>query len=236
MHAIWRPPYLHAERHSEEPRRVTWLELFYDLVYVATVIQMGNLLSHNVSWLGFLEFVALFIPIWWSWTGITFYMNRFVVDDLWHRLLIFLQIFAIATLGLSVQGAFGDLGSQFALAYVIIRLLLIIMYARAWIYIESARPVIVGFIRGFTFSSLLWLISVFVPAPWNYLIWALGMGIDLLTPFLPGTREHLRLAPADLEHLAERYGIFTIIVLGESFIKIINEDAFCTHDLAAILV
>ncbi|MBV7330011.1 low temperature requirement protein A [Chloroflexi bacterium TSY] len=225
MHSIWRPPYLHTEQTGEEERKVTWLELFYDLVYVATIIQMGNLLSHHVSWLGFLEFIVLFIPIWWSWTGITFYMNRFVVDDIWHRLLIFLQIFAIGTLGLSVQGAFADLSSQFALSYVAIRVLLILMYVRAWVYIESARPLVLGFIRGFSISSLIWLISAFVPAPFNYLLWAIGMVIDLITPFLPGTREHLRLVPADLEHLSERYGIFTIIVLGESFIKIITQDA-----------
>jgi low temperature requirement protein LtrA len=53
-------------------RKVTWLELFYDLVYVATLIQFGNSLSENISWSGLLRFTALFIPIWWSWTGVTF--------------------------------------------------------------------------------------------------------------------------------------------------------------------
>ena len=73
MHSIWRPPFLHTEAHEahgeahreahgEEERKVTWLELFYDLVYVATIIQMGNMLSHDISWLGFLKFIALFIP------------------------------------------------------------------------------------------------------------------------------------------------------------------------------
>ena len=107
MNSIWRPPYLHTAHDTEEERKVSWLELFYDLVFVATIIQLGNMLSHDVSWLGFLKFVALFIPIWWSWTGITFYMNRFIVDDVWHRLLVFIQIFGIATLGLSIQDAFG---------------------------------------------------------------------------------------------------------------------------------
>lgn len=224
MHTLWRRPRLHTDLPEHEERKVTWLELFYDLVYVATVIQLGNLLSHHVSWLGFLEFVALFIPIWWSWTGITFYMNRFVVDDIWHRVLIFLQIFAIATMGLSIQGAFAELSGQFALSYVIIRVLLILMYVRAWFGIESSRPVVQGFIQGFSISSVLWLVSAFVPAPINYLLWALGMVVDLSTPFWPNTRKFLQLAPADLEHLAERYGIFTIIVLGESFIKIISQD------------
>ncbi|MEM7134696.1 MAG: low temperature requirement protein A [Chloroflexota bacterium] len=225
MHVIWRPPLLHTEISEEKERKVTWLELFYDLVYVATVIQLGNLLSHNVSWLGFLEFIALFIPIWWSWTGITFYMNRFVVDDIWHRLLIFAQIFAIATMGLSIQGAFTDLSGQFALCYVIIRVLLILMYVRAWFHVESSRSVTWGFIQGFSISALFWLISAFVPTPFNYILWAIGMAVDMATPFLPNIRKYLQQTPAHLEHMAERYGIFTIIVLGESFIKIVSQDA-----------
>ena len=127
---LFQPPMLHttyAQLFGPE-RRVTWLELFYDLVYVATFIQLGNALSEDISWTGFLRFVALFIPIWWSWTGITFYFNRFVVDDIWHRILIFSQIFFIVILGISVQGAFSDLAAQFVLAYVGVRLILILLY------------------------------------------------------------------------------------------------------------
>ena len=115
---------------GEAERRVTWLELFYDLVYVAAIIQLGNALSKDVSWLGLVAFVALFIPIWWSWTGITFYINRFVVDDFWYRMLIFVQIGFIAILAMSVPKAFGELAVQFTLAYVGIRAILIVLYVR----------------------------------------------------------------------------------------------------------
>ncbi|MBV7337842.1 low temperature requirement protein A [Chloroflexi bacterium TSY] len=52
MHSIWRPPVLFTELDEEGERKVSWLELFYDLVYVTIVIQMGNLLSHNISLVG----------------------------------------------------------------------------------------------------------------------------------------------------------------------------------------
>ena len=116
VHKIWQPPHLHRDINPEEERKVTWLELFYDLVYVATLIQLGNTLSEEVTLMGFAQFAIVFTPIWWTWTGVTFYMNRFVVDDIWHRLLIFVQMCAIAWLGVSVEGAFGELAGQFALS------------------------------------------------------------------------------------------------------------------------
>jgi len=82
-------------RHTS--RSIQWLELFYDLVYVATLIQIGNFLSDNVSIVGFGQFIVLMMVIWWAWTGETFYQNRYVSDDLLHRGIVFLQIFAIAS-------------------------------------------------------------------------------------------------------------------------------------------
>ena len=73
--------------HGDE-QKVGWLELFYDLVYVATIIALGNKLSEDSSTEGVLAFAALFVPIWWSWTGMAFYMTRFNQDDVGHRLLV----------------------------------------------------------------------------------------------------------------------------------------------------
>lgn len=98
------------------------------------------------------------------------------------------------------------------------------MYVRAWVHIESARPVATDVILWFSVAALFWLASAFVPAPFNYLLWVVGMGVDLMPLILPGARERRLLVPFDLEHLSERFGIFTIIVLGESFIKIITKN------------
>ena len=221
---LLQPPMLHT-KHAEifgPERRVTWLELFYDLVYVATLIQLGNALSEDISWLGFLKFVALFIPIWWSWTGITFYLNRFVVDDIWHRILIFIQIFFIAILGISVQGAFSNLTTQFVLAYVGVRLMLTLLYLRAGMHQPEAKPLINRYAIGFSLAALVWLISIFLPPPYNYGLWVLGMVIDFATPTNPGTRKLFDLLPPHHEHMMERYGLLVIIVLGESFVKVIS--------------
>lgn len=86
MSELFTPPRLFSDVHFQNHtnRSVGWLELFYDLVYVATLIQIGNFLSDNLSLLGFGQFLVLFVVVWWAWTGETFYQNRYYVDDLVH--------------------------------------------------------------------------------------------------------------------------------------------------------
>ena len=97
-------------------RKVGWLELFYDLVYVASIVQLGNKLSEDVSTNGFIAFVLLFIPIWWVWMGTTFYANRFDADDLSHRFLIFGQIIVVSALAISVYDGLGETAVGFSLS------------------------------------------------------------------------------------------------------------------------
>ncbi|MEW5872840.1 MAG: low temperature requirement protein A [Chloroflexota bacterium] len=214
-------PRLHRAAHGEE-RKVTWLELFYDLVYVAVLIQLGNVLSEQISLEGFGRFVILFLPLWWAWTGMTFYMNRFVVNDLPHRLLIYLQITAIAVLGISLEGAFTGLTQQFSLAYAAIRLVQVLLYVRTWKHEPATRPLTQRYVTGYLVGIALWVVAGFLPMPYAAGLWLLALAIEIGNAFLPGTRALVSLLPPDAEHMRERYGIFIIIVLGESFIKTIT--------------
>src|ERR671918_757718 len=116
---------------TEEDRRATWLELFFDLVFVVTIAELGTRLSGDVTLHGFLEFMALFVPVWWAWAGFTFYANRFDTDDLLYRLLILVAMFAVAALATTVPDAFEGGSAGFALSYVCIRLVLLALYGRA---------------------------------------------------------------------------------------------------------
>lgn len=97
-------PRLHVDREGDPRRSVSWLELFYDLIYVAALIQLGEALSENVTWAGAGQFVALFSLLWWAWIGTTFFSNRIDADDLPHRLLVFVQMFAIGYLTVYTAG------------------------------------------------------------------------------------------------------------------------------------
>jgi low temperature requirement protein LtrA len=90
------------ESSSYKERHVTWLENIYDLIVAIIVLQLSRDLNQDVSVYGFLSFIALFIPVVWSWVGVTFYATRFETDDLAHRLLMLLQIAAAAFMTVSI--------------------------------------------------------------------------------------------------------------------------------------
>ena len=220
---LWQPPRLFQQAHAgHAERKVTWLELFFDLVYVATFIQLGDLLSENVSLLGFGQFALLFVPIWWSWTGITFFSNRFLADDWVHRVLIFTQILAIGAVGVSVKGAFTGLAVQFTVAYVAVRLIMVVLYYRAALRIPEAREFCLRYANGFLIAALIWLAAAFVPPPYTPLVWVADMLADFAVALSAKSRRLNAALPIDVHHTAERYGIFIIIVLGETFVKVLS--------------
>jgi low temperature requirement protein LtrA len=95
---IFKPPSLRSGYDREKERHATWLELFYDLVFVGAVSQLASILNENYSPLGVLKFSALFVPVWWAWAGHTFYLTRFDSDDVGRRILTLIQIIAVASL------------------------------------------------------------------------------------------------------------------------------------------
>ena len=222
MKHLLRPPRLWVGDAVEEasPRRATWLELFYDLVFVVAVSQLAHRLSTDVTVMGFLGFVALFIPVWWAWIGTTFYANRFDSDDLIRRILMGLHMLAIAALVVNVHHGLEESSGGFALAFAASRLMLVLEYLWAGWHIPKARKLTQRYAIGFSLGAMLWLISAFVPSPLQFGLWAIGLVIDFATPLTAGAM--LQQFPPHPEHLPERFGLFTIIVLGEAVIAVVN--------------
>jgi low temperature requirement protein LtrA len=214
------PPRLRIGEDSEEHRHATWLELFYDLVFVVAVSQLAHNLEEDVSLSGYLGFVFLFIPVWWSWIGTTMYANRFDSDDIGRRLLVALQMLTAAALAVNIHHGLDENAPGFALSYALGRAVLIVEYIRAGIHIPSARPLTTRYATGFAIAAVFWLISAFVSAPWRFVLWSVGIIIDLVTPFT-ATKFQLNLLP-HASHLPERFGLFTIIVLGEAIIAVVD--------------
>jgi low temperature requirement protein LtrA len=213
------PPRLRTVEEGFEERHATWLELFFDLVFVVAVAELGQNLTHDPTLHGFLLYVGLFIPVIWAWAGFTFYANRFDTDDLTYRLLILLAMFAVAALATNTPNAIEEGGRAFAVSYVFVRLVLLALYARAIRYVPQARPLAVLYFRTFSAGTFIWLISILVPAPGRYWLWAAALVCELAVPFLAWGR--LPGAAVDPRHLPERFGLFTIIVLGESVLSVV---------------
>jgi low temperature requirement protein LtrA len=202
-----------------DDRRATWLELFFDLVFVAAVGQLANALSAEPTTGRFFEFLGLFVPVWWAWMGFTYYANRFDTDDLVYRLLTLLAMFAVAVLATTVPSVFDGATAGFPLAYVGIRLVLLTLYARASRHVPEARALARTFLSAFGAAVVIWLVALALPQPWCYVLWGVAMLVELVTP-IPAWRL-LRDAPIHPRHIPERFGLLTLIVLGESVLAVV---------------
>lgn len=213
-------PTLRSIEAEHQERRATWTELFFDVVYIVTIARLAHELKQTPTLLGAAAFAGLFVPIWWSWIGVTTYADRFDSDDTTDRLLLAVQMLGVAALAVQIHEGVGINAPGLALAYCGLRLLLILFYARAWRHIPEARPLAARYMAGFSLALLPWLASVFVPPPLRFCLWATGIAIDLLTPLAARAQQgSLPLSPS---HLPERFGLFTIIVLGESVAAVVG--------------
>jgi low temperature requirement protein LtrA len=211
------PPRLRTTADPHEQRHATWFELFFDLVFVAAVGQLGAALAQDPSAPVFARFVALFVVIVWAWVLYTLYANRFDTDDLIFRLAKSGAMLAIAAVAVSLRRVMAGQGGTtgFAAGYVVLRVPLIALYGRARYHLRGRARALSGiYIAGYSATTGLWLLSILVPAPLRYVVWCVAMLVDLAIP----TRAWRTLVGHSVvtSHLTERFGTFFIIVLGES--------------------
>ena len=205
------PPQLWPSNHKQ--RRATWMELFFDLIFVAAVSEIGKSLSADFTLPGLLRYSFLFILIWWAWSGHTLFTTRFDSDDLVQRIFILVQSFIAAVMAANAREALDSRSSAgFGAAYAGMRLVLVAQYLRAR-HIPKTRELTTRFAAGFGIAAAVWIASALTEAPVRYWLWALALSIDFLTPWL--AEKHGLHAPPHAEHFPERFGLFTIILLGE---------------------
>ena len=211
-----RPPVLRTQE-TEGGRRATWTELFFDLVFVAAVSRTSQILADDPSRAGAMWFALLFVAVTWSWTNFVMYTERFDTDDVPHRLMKAAAMVAVAGVAYAAPDARGEGAVELALAYVAMRAVLIGLYLRAWRHVVEVRSAIEVYLVGFSLGAACWAASVFMEGDLRPALWLAGLAAELLTPVVGWAR--LGEAAAATEHLEERAGQFTLIVLGEAVIR-----------------
>src|SRR3954466_11936599 len=208
------PPRLRVVEDAEAERRATWLELFFDLVFVVAIAQLAGVLHDSPDWDGFAQLVRLSVPVIWVWMNFIFYADQFDTDDVPYRLAVFAGMLASAALAVSLPAA----ASGFVLAYVAIKAIMVALYQRPprHAHTRLARRFCEWCVVAYGTSGALWLLSLAFPEPYRQLLWALGLAIEIGFPAV-GPREFAEM-PFDVAHIPERYGLFTLIVFGESIV------------------
>ena len=156
LKGLWQLPQL---RTTKKEQHASWLELFYDLVFVVAVAEIGHQLSGDFSLRGIFNFIFLFIPVWYAWMHHTFYADRYFSDNFAHRFLTIVQMLGVAGVAASVHGALGDLSQAFAGSFVLVKFIMLVFYRRIG-HMEVAKAHSQRFSGMFTASAFLFIVCI----------------------------------------------------------------------------
>jgi low temperature requirement protein LtrA len=202
---------------SERERAATPLELFFDLVSVVAVAFAAERLHHaiaeGISLEVVLSYALVFFGIWWAWVNFTWFASAYDNDDVLYRISVLVIMTGALVLAAGIPRAFDN--HDFTLAvvgYVIMRFALVTQWLRVASDDSPRRRTALRFAVGITACQIGWLTLLLGPQWWP-LIWAIFIPAEIAVPIWAERAERTSFHP---EHIAERYGLFMIIVLGES--------------------
>ena len=206
-------------RSTDEEHRVSSpLELLFDLTFVVAVAQVSAQLArageegHAVGFLG--PYLMVFFAIWWAWMNFTWFASAYDTDDVPYRLTTMVQMGGVLVLAAGVPAAFEHQEfTAIIIGYVIMRLAMVAQWVRAAVEHPDGRATATRYAVGIAAVQVVWVAWGFLPVelkPWTFLLAAL---LELLVPVWA---ERPGMTSWHPHHIAERYGLFTIIVLGES--------------------
>ncbi len=203
------------ERSDAAEKRVSPLELFFDLVFVFALTQVTKLMSDNPTWEGLGQGILVLAALWWAWGAYAWLTNYIAADEGVERLLMFAVMGAFLIAALAVPQAFGSDALLFAIAYAVARWLHIFIFAEANDDIDAGMAV-----RRLARTALpapaLLICASFFDGATQAAIWIVALAIDFSGPYVFGVRG-FRVSAG---HFAERFSLIVIIALGESIVAV----------------
>jgi len=206
-------------------KKVTWLELFCDLLYVAAISKSTNVLlsvdEGKILFINLLKFNLIFIPVWWAWVGQTMFVNRFGKDKFHERFLLIFQMVFILILISSLSVDFDRYYIPFLVGFIGVRALTAFQYLS--VIRKGKREQNTA---AFYLATRFWIgifistCSIFFSSWFKYLVLYLGIIVDIFIPLFG--RKYLIKHPVNTSHLFERFGLLTLILFGESIISILS--------------
>ncbi|MEU9876656.1 low temperature requirement protein A [Streptomyces phaeochromogenes] len=208
-----------ARGRDEAHRVASPLELFFDLCFVVAIAQAGVQLVHSVAEAhaaeGILNYAMVFFAIWWAWMNFTWFASAYDNDDVLYRVVTLIQIAGVLVLAAGVSQAFEDHDFLLVLlGYVIMRMALTVQWLRVARNADGAeRRMALRYAGGVLVCQVGWVGLVLLPEagrPWLFLVMAIA---EMCVPLVAEREFNTVWHP---HHISERYGLFTIIVLGET--------------------
>jgi low temperature requirement protein LtrA len=196
-----------------------WLELFYDLVFVAAIIVLSSAFAHGHTVAHGVWVTLSFVSIWWIWLATTMFTNRFRLDDTAHRIIVLLQMFLVALVAMGASDGVRSDEVFLSIDYSLLVLTLAVMYARG--ARRGIGPVPFARRRALEYlvAALLFAGSAALPEAARVTVWTIAFIVTVL-PAVAYVTSVRPPPPVAEHHLVERMGAFTLIVCGEAFVKV----------------
>jgi low temperature requirement protein LtrA len=210
-----------------------WLDLFFDLVFVAAILILSSGFSHAERVSEAVWFGASFVSIWWVWLATTLYANRFPTDDIAHRLITLTQMFLVTMVAIGV-GDGAKAHPQFdSIAYALLTVTVALTYLRtSRQHVDKA-----AFARRraieYAIAGAIIVVAGFLPEAPRIALWVIGLGVTIV----PAIAHCTTAPPLEERQLIERLGALTIIMCGEAFVKVAlaaNVDSLDGIDIVAV--
>lgn len=208
----------------ERGRAASPLELFFDLVFVVAVsfssVQLHHMEASGNLGLGVLGYLMVFFAIWWSWMNFTWFATSFDTDDWLYRILTFAQMAGVLVLASGAADAMEH--HDFAvitLGYAIMRLALVTQWLRVALTNPPLRGTALRYAAGITAVQIAWILRLALPEAAGFIGFFVLAAAEIAVPIWA---ESHRPTPWNPHHITERYGLFTLILLGESILASAN--------------
>ncbi len=233
---FWRPPRPHGEAIVD--RRVSPLELLYDLAYAAVIAQAGNHLAAHLSANGLFEFACVFSLTWIAWANGSLYLELHGQLDGRTRTYVFLQIGILAILAVYAADAGGG-GQGFAIAYTAFLVVMTWLWYEVRMQDARVHPEFLAdtgrYVVAMAISVVVIVVSVFLPAEMRLVAWAIfTAGWVLLLLFMGRSPVGLGRGMTPTDSLVERFATITIIVLGEVVFGVVDGLTQSARDVTTI--
>ncbi len=228
---FWRPPRAHGEIEAE--RRVSFLELFYDLIYVVVIAQASHELAGSISVRGYLEFIVIFAVVWVAWANGTLYYELHGREDGRTRTYVFVQMAILALLAVFTGQAAGETGTAFAFVFIAY------LAVMTWLWYtvrRQDRPEYMAtsarYLAAMVVSIVVIAVSALLPADARLVVWAaFSIGwLVLMLAFGWRSRRGSVTGIVPTDAMVERFDLLIIIVLGEVVTGVVNGLAGAEHD------
>jgi low temperature requirement protein LtrA len=207
---------VHEETAAEEERRTSYLELFFDLVFVFAFTQVTALILEDTSPQGFARAALVLAMVWWAWSAYAWMTNAIDVENAVTRLIVFAAMVAGFFMALAVPDAFQDEAAWFAVAYFVVRILNSALYAWGVRDNPDVLRAVARLSPWFLVAAFVALVGGFVDPDYRAWVWLASLAIDIVGT-LTVARLEWHVSPS---HFAERFALIVIIALGESIVAI----------------